>query len=256
MYRQYFKRYLIFIAAFLILHFTGLAVIKMPYIINAAIVFVAVLLAIFLPSKWFLEKSFKSTIRDIGFSKVSFKKIMPGIIISALLLTMYPVLGYILNAKINAAENWQLNLIGLLLTAGLLEEMLFRGFLFGGLRRFMSFKKAVFVSTIVFTIAHLLLFLYFSWPVALLSTLLAAGLSLPLAYLFEKGENTIWSPALVHAAIRTIGMVFTTDERNMMALTATWIITSLVVPYIVLVIYRPFRNILTKGDLNMKEKSY
>lgn len=76
---------------------------------------------------------------------------------------------------------WMLpNLTGICLTGGLMEEMFFRGFLFRHLRESMHFRKAVFVSAILFTAAHLLLFTYMDWAIALSSTLLAVFMSVGL----------------------------------------------------------------------------
>ena len=241
------KLYLVFILAFLVMHFTGLLVKDLPYISNAVIVFALVLSTVLLISRVFYASDVESTFSEIGFRKAGLQEILPGIIISVVLLFMYPLLGYLLGTEIRMTNNWQLNMIGLLLTGGLAEEILFRGFLFRRLRLQMGFKKAAFISTIVFAMAHLLLFIYLNWTVALLSTLLAAGLSLPFAYLFERGGNALWSPALVHATIRTVGLVFTTDQQNFMALSSAWIIMSLVIPYIVLLLYKDFRSVM-KGS--------
>lgn len=241
------KLYLVFILAFLVMHFTGLLVKDLPYISNAVIVFALVLSTVLLISRVFYASDVESTISEIGFRKACLQEILPGIIISVVLLFMYPLLGYLLGTKIRMTNNWQLNMIGLLLTGGLAEEILFRGFLFRRLRLQMNFKKATLVSAIVFAMAHLLLFMYLNWTVALLSTVLAAGLSLPFAYLFERGGNALWSPALVHATIRTVGLVFTTDQQNFMALSSAWIIMSLVIPYIVLLFYKDFRSVM-KGS--------
>lgn len=241
------KLYLVFILAFLVMHFTGLLVKELPYISNAVIVFALVLSTVLLISRVFYASDVESTISEIGFRKACLQEILPGIIISVVLLFMYPLLGYLLGTKIRMTNNWQLNMIGLLLTGGLAEEILFRGFLFRRLRLQMNFKKATLVSAIVFAMAHLLLFMYLNWTVALLSTVLAAGLSLPFAYLFERGGNALWSPALVHATIRTVGLVFTTDQQNFMALSSAWIIMSLVIPYIVLLFYKDFRSVM-KGS--------
>lgn len=237
------KLYLIFIAAFLVMHFTGYMLMQLPYILNAAVVYIAVFTAVMVLSKWLYGKNLKSTIHDTGFHKTKMSGLVPGIFVSAALLCMYPILGNLLNTEIRLADSWQWNAIGLTLTAGFAEEMIFRGFLFGQLRRQTSFKKAVIISAIIFTIAHLLLFTYMSWPIALLSTILAIGLSVPFAYLFEHGGNTIWSPALVHTTIRTIGLVFTTHDENYLTLASAWIITSLLIPYLVLLFYKSFRNI-------------
>ena len=245
MYNPLLKLYTVFTAAFLVLHFAGLQVMHLPYILNALIVCSAMLLVLLIAGRWVYGYSAAATMHTVGLRKTGFQNMVPGLIITAVLIGMYPLLGYVLHARISLAANWQWNMIGLFLTGGIAEEILFRGFLFGGLRRTMRFKKAVLVSALLFTLVHLLLFLYFSWPVALLSTLLAAGLSLPFAYLYEKAEHTIWSAALVHAAIRTVGLVITTTGDEFPKLSAAWILVSLIIPYLVLLFYRSFRNLFS-----------
>ncbi len=241
--RPRLQLYLVFTLTFLAMHFTGLMVSSLPYILNAVVSFSAVLLVLTLLNQLVSGVSFKNTIKNIGFRKTGLKSITPGIIVSSTLLLFYPLLGYLLNAEIFLAENWLLNLAGICLTGGLMEEMVFRGFLFRQLRLQMSFRRAVILSGALFTLVHLLLFVYMDWTVALMSTILAVGSSVPLAYLFERGENTVWSPALLHATIRTIGLVVTTAEQDFLPLTLAWITASLVVPYLVLLFYTHFRKI-------------
>ena len=241
------KFYLIFLVAFIEMHLVGTAAGVLPYIANAAIVFAVVLITMLLLNNWFFGKSFKTTTKEIGFKTTSFQKIVPGIIISLVLLLMFPVLSSLLDTKLSLAKNWYLNIFGLFLTGGLTEEVVFRGYLFGSLRKLMSFRKATLVSTVIFSLAHLLLFTYLDWSIALMSTILAIGLSLPFAFLFERGENTVWSPALVHTTIRTIGMVVTTTEDKFSVLAAAWMLASLIIPYLVLLFYQDFRALLKKG---------
>lgn len=248
--RQNQKLYLVFASAFLVMHFTGNMLMQMPYILNAGLVFAAVLTAVLLLNQLVNDKTVRSTIFDLGFRKTRISGIIPGIFVSVALLCMYLILGYLLDAKVTLADNWHWNVIGLMLTAGLAEEMLFRGFLFGQLRSRTNFKNAAVISTVVFAMAHLLLFTYMSWPMALLSTILAVGLAVPFAYLFERGGSSVWGPALVHTTIRTIGLVFTTSEEKYLALTSAWIISSLVIPYLVLLFYKGFRNIWSKQPQN------
>lgn len=238
--------YLIFLVAFIEMHLVGTAAEGLPYIVNAAIVFAVVLITMLLLNKWFFEKKFKATTNEIGFKTTSIQKIVPGIIISVALLLMFPVLALLLDTKLSLAENWHLNAIGLFLTGGLAEEMVFRGYLFGSLRKQMSFKKATLVSTAIFSLAHLLLFTYFDWPIALMSTILAIGISLPFAFLFERGEDTVWSPALVHTTIRTIGMVVTTGEDKFTILASAWMLASLIIPFVILLFYEDFRALLKR----------
>ncbi len=231
---------------FLVMHFTGLIVAKLPYILNALITSITVVGLLFLILKWNDKSSLVSISNNLGFKKTSFKSIAPGIILSVALLLTYPLLSFLLNVKIYLAENWLLNLFGLFLTASLAEEMLFRGYLFGSLRREMNFRKAAFISAVWFTLAHLVMFSYMAWEVAFMSTLLAITTSIPLAFLYEKGNYTLWSPAIVHTVIRTIGLVVTSDEIYFMNFSLMWIAVILVLPYIVLLFYKDFRTIWSK----------
>lgn len=228
------------------MHFTGKALMKMPYIFNAGIVFVTVLVTVLLLNKFVHGKSIKRSLNDIGLGKTNLPGLVPGIFVSAALLCTYPLLGVFLDTNLTLADGWQWNIIGLMFTAGMAEEILFRGYLFGGLRRNMSFRKAVFISTLCFALAHLVMFTYMDWPVALLSTLLAVASAIPLAFLFEKGNSTAWSPAIVHIAIRTIGLVVTTDEKHFMLFSMLWILSCMILPYIVLIFFRGFRTIWAK----------
>jgi membrane protease YdiL (CAAX protease family) len=241
--KQHVKLYSIFATAFLVMHFTGAMAAGLPYILNALITSVIVFGALLLLLKRNSKSSLNKIISETGLKKSSLKSISPGIIISIVLVLAYPLLSLLLNAKIMLAKNWLLNLAGLFLTGGLTEEMLFRGYLFGSLRRKISFRKAVLISAICFTLAHLVMFTYMDWPVALLSTLLAVATSVPLAFLFEKGNNTVWSPAIVHTAIRAIGLVVTVDEKYFMQFSMMWIAACMILPYIVLMFYEEFRSI-------------
>lgn len=240
------KLYLSFVAAFLVMHYTGEVLMKLPYVFNAVVVFIALLLTVLLLNKLIHGKSIKTSISDIGLRKTNLSGLAPGIFVSGALLCTYPLLGYLFNASITLAGSWQWNVIGLMFTAGVSEEMLFRGYLFGSLRRKMSFRKAALLSALCFAAAHLFMFTYMDWPVALMSTLLAVATSLPLAFLFEKGNNTVWSPAFVHTAIRTVGLVVTTDEKYFMQFSLIWIAACMILPYIVLIFYKEFRAIWTK----------
>lgn len=241
--KQTAKRYLSFVATFLVMHCAGKALMNLPYVFNAVVVFVAVLFTILFFNILVYGKTIGTSISDIGLRKTNLSGLVPGIFVSAALLFAYPLLGILLNTNITLADGWQWNTIGLMFTAGLAEEVLFRGYLFGGLRREMSFRKAAIISTIWFAIAHLIMFTYMDWPVAMLSTLLAVATSIPLAFLFEKGNNTLWSPAIVHTAIRTVGLVATTDGKYFMRFSMLWIIVCMVLPYIILICYKEFRKI-------------
>ena len=91
---------------------------------------------------------------------------------------------------------------GLFAQAGVAEEVLFRGYLFGRVRRGRSFWRAASLSMLPFVAVHLLLFATMPWPIALAALILAVVLSFPLAHLFELAGSTMWAPALLHFVIQ------------------------------------------------------
>jgi membrane protease YdiL (CAAX protease family) len=204
-----------------------------------------VLLSLLTFEKWYTGDTFKQILRNLGFGKTLLTRLVPGIIICVVLILLYPLLGFLLHAELSLHADWLLNLAGLCLTGGLAEELFFRGFLFRHLREKMTFKKAVFVSMLLFTIAHLLLFTYMEWPIALSATVLAVSIAVPLAYLFENADNTVWAPALVHTTVRTVGLVITTSEEHMIPLALAWMAACMIVPYVVLLFFKDFRKLWT-----------
>jgi len=61
--------------------------------------------------------------------------------------------------------------------------------------------------------------------------------------LYEKGNNTVWAPAIVHAAIDTVIPILAAgqmDEKATMAVTL-WMAASMVIPYISFLILRKKR---------------
>jgi membrane protease YdiL (CAAX protease family) len=108
----------------------------------------------------------------------------------------------ITGAQVAMYPGWPRLLPGLFGQAGIAEETLFRGYLFGNLRRRYPFWRAALLSGGPFVAAHLIMFTTMSWPIALASTALAFVASFPLAHLFELGGRTIWAPAVVHFVIQ------------------------------------------------------
>jgi len=131
---------------------------------------------------------------------------------------------------------------GLFAQAGIAEETLFRGYLFGRLRRGRSFWRAAWLSMIPFVGVHLLLFLTMPWPVALAALALSAALSFPLAHLFELGGDTIWAPALLHFVVQGTVKVLIMSGPASSRFPFVWIAVSAVLPMLAFVISRPQRG--------------
>ena len=236
------------LAIFGLMHGMRKMVGDLPYILYAIITAGMVIGVLIIVDKWFSGASLSETVRAIGFHKTPWKTLVPALVISLLLLIMYPVLAVTMRIPIMLEKDWFLNLLGLCFTAGLMEESFFRGFVFRHFRARMAFRPAAIASMVFFSFAHLLLFTYMEWPIALVSTILAVVSSWPLAYLFEKGHDTLWGAALLHTVIRTIGMVVITTPEAYMALSMQWILLCMVVPYAVLLFHDDFRSTFSLDD--------
>jgi hypothetical protein len=94
-------------------------------------------------------------------------------------------------------------LIGLLLFHGVAEELVWRGFAFGHLRRKFTFRRAVAGSMPLIAITHLPIVIGSGALVGGLAMTTAAITCLPLANLYERGGRTIWAAAILHGLIGT-----------------------------------------------------
>lgn len=102
--------------------------------------------------------------------------------------------------------------LGILAQAGVAEEVIFRGYLYGRIRRHHPFWRAALLSVLPFSLVHLTLFATMEWPLALASLVLSVAISFPFARLYEMGGRTIWAPALAHAVVQGGPKLIVTNE--------------------------------------------
>lgn len=152
-----------------------------------------------------------------------------------ILLLSIPVLMRITGLQVNLAPGWLASAPGLFAQAGIAEETLFRGFLFGHLRRGRSFWRAALLSMPPFLAVHMLMFLTMPWPIAAAAVLLSVVISFPLARLFDLGGSSIWPPALVHAVVQgSVKVVAVPESGAWFAI--VWMAASAVLPMLVFLI--------------------
>jgi membrane protease YdiL (CAAX protease family) len=145
---------------------------------------------------------FPEALRTLGLGRPSGRSLRAALAIGLALVVIVPAFAVATGSSATMFPGWLVLLPGLFAQGGVAEEVLFRGYLFGHLRRRHAFWRAALLSAVPFVAAHLLLFTTMDWPVALAATLLALVSSFPLAHLFELGGRTIWAPALVHFVIQ------------------------------------------------------
>lgn len=144
-------------------------------------------------------------------------------------------------ASLSFFPGWPALVPGLFAQAGVAEEILFRGYLFGHLRRGRSFWHAAAASMIPFVVVHLFLFLTMPWPIALAAVLLAVVLSFPFAHLYELGGATIWPPALLHTVVQgTVKLVVVSGDGSS-TFPLVWMVASAAVSSLSLLVRRPVK---------------
>ncbi len=164
-------------------------------------------------------------------SQISRCRPLAGLGVSLLLLAVIPGYAALRGATLTIYPGWLWLLPGLFAQAGIAEEALFRGYLFGRLRRGHGFWHAAALATVPFVLVHLILFATPPWPVALAAVLLSTVMSFPLAHLFELGGRTIWGPALLHLTVQ--GAIKVLEVPGDAALPLVWMAASAVLPYLV-----------------------
>lgn len=177
-----------------------------------------------------------AALRSLGFGRPAAAGLLAALGVCLLLLAVIPVYAALRGASLTAYPGWPWLLPGLFAQAGIAEEALFRGFLFGRLRQGRSFWHAAALATVPFVLVHLILFATMPWPVALAAVLLLVILSFPLAHLFELGGNTIWAPALLHFTVQ--GAIKVVEVPGDAALPLVWMAASAALPFAVFLFRR------------------
>jgi membrane protease YdiL (CAAX protease family) len=150
--------------------------------------------------------------------------------VSLVLVGLLPIILAASDAPLQMQDGWLLMLPGLFCQAGIAEETLFRGFLFGSVRERSSFWRAAFMSSGPFVLAHVPLFATMEWTIALASLLLALVISFPLAHLYELGNRSIWAPAVLHTTIQGAVKVVDLDAAPL-AVPLLWMAVCAVIPW-------------------------
>lgn len=166
----------------------------------------------------------------------------PGLAVAAAiggaLLLVVPLFAQAAGSSVSVLPEAPQWLPGLFAQAGIAEEVLFRGYLFGRLRRGRRFWRAAVLSMVPFVIVHLWLFTSMPWPIASAAILLAVVVSFPFAHLYELGGQTVWPPALLHTVVQAVPKVVVVTGVAADAFPLIWMLASVLLPPLALLIRR------------------
>ena len=164
--------------------------------------------------------------RSLGLGRPRAGGLITAAAVCVVLLLVVPVFAKATADSPTFLPGWWRLLPGLFAQAGVAEEVLFRGYLFGRLRQGRSFWRAAGLSILPFAAVHLVLFSTMPWPIALAALILSIVLSIPLAHLFELGGGTIWAPALVHFVVQGTVKVMTFSDATGSGFPFLWMTAS------------------------------
>lgn len=154
----------------------------------------------------------KRVLVAMGLSRPSWRSIVVALLVSVPMWAFLPIYGLAAGTPVQLNREWLAILLGVVLVNGLAEEVIHRAFVFGHWRREHSFVVAASMSAAIFAAQHLYLMLTLGAVPGVASVLLAAFLAFPLAYMYERGGNSLAPPAIVHTSSNAPMMLFASAE--------------------------------------------
>jgi membrane protease YdiL (CAAX protease family) len=174
-----------------------------------------------------------ATLSALGLKAPNQASLVAALGLAALILAFLPLNAWRTGTAIDVKPGWLWLALGMFAQGGVAEEVLFRGYLFRHMRARWSFWRAAWVAAIPFVAVHLLLFATLDPGLAAASIGLSLAVSFPFAWLYERSENSIWPPAILHAATQAgIKLVIVPDDA-LPSLAFGWMALTAVVPWLV-----------------------
>lgn len=200
------------------------------------VVGLVVVAAILIVERTLFAGSLRDAAMSVGLGRPTARGMVVAMVTAKLIFLSVALFGWVTETTFSMYPNWPMLMIGLFFQAGIAEETLFRGYLFGHLRQRHTFGKAVLLAAVPFVLVHLSLFYSLPWSLAGASILLAIAMSFPFSKLFELGGDTVWPPAIVHFAAQAVAKMFVPEGSQAHLFPFFVIAVSAVVPLLVYVV--------------------
>ena len=188
--------------------------------------------------RWLFSDSLKHSARAIGFAPARRSSLVVALLVSVPMWAFLPLLAWTRGIAAGLKPDWPQLLAGVVLVNGLTEEVIHRGFVFGHLRPERSFAAAATLSATLFAAQHLYLIVTMGWTVGLASVLLAALLAYPMAFIFERGGNSVSGSAILHTSSNAPVIVLALPQEFIATTLVPHMTVVLLSLYLVFVVYR------------------
>lgn len=145
------------------------------------------------------RKGLVQALSDIGITRFSWTGIRIAITYLLPLMVFFPVVSLVTNSPLTMRSNWEWLIVNIILVNGLAEEVLMRGYVFRHIREGCAFWRAATLSTLYFALYHLPIIITQGVVVGSIAVVIAIPIGYLTAYAYERSNNTVWGPALLHA---------------------------------------------------------
>lgn len=176
----------------------------------------------------------------LGFGKPAAKPVLVAILAGAAIQIVYPLLWLATGRTVEPRPDWALLALGLFAYHGLAEEVAWRAYAFGRLRRGRSTRRALLLTMPLLAATHVPIVVSAGAVIGIGAMTVAAVTTVPFVRLYEAGRRTVWAPAVLHSAIDSFKLVSVPDD-----VTSTFslllVAVSLTIPLAVLPALRPSR---------------
>jgi membrane protease YdiL (CAAX protease family) len=164
-----------------------------PLVISAAVLVVSEMLV--------TRLSLRQILVRIGLGRPPWRAVVAASIVGAGVVATFFGGAAILGIDLELRSNWPAVVVAAFLFHGVAEELVWRGYVYGHLRRGANFRGAVLRSIPLIALTHVPIIVSNGIGVGTLAVITAAVTCLPFTYLYERGGRTIWPPAILHGSI-------------------------------------------------------
>lgn len=221
-----------FVAAWAVLDRTA-ALTASVYGAAGLVVASAAIAALLVVEVWLFRTGWRGAFTAVGLGRPRGRALALAALIGALMLGFFPVFSLVAGASLVLRDGWALLVPGLLAQGGIAEEALFRGYLYGHLRRTRGYWRAACLSVLPFVAVHLLLFTYMHPAVAAAATFLSLAMGFPLARLYDLGGGTVWAPAVLHFVAQGAVKLVVAPAAAQMTMAMGWMAACMGLPWLV-----------------------
>lgn len=157
-------------------------------------------------------RGWKRIAAALGFVAPRPRAMVVALVVSLPMWLFLPIHGHLAGAPFSLARDWPAILLGVILVNGVTEEVIHRAFIFGHARATRSFGNAATFSAIIFAAQHVYLLFSIGALAGMVSVALASAVAFPLAFLYERGGNSLGAPALVHISSNAPMLLFVAPD--------------------------------------------